>query len=362
MSETTIHDIARRLDMSATTVSRVINNRPRVSLTTRRRVLAEVERVGYQPSLVAQNLSRGRTQTLGVVVPTIRNSVHAELVRSAEQAAFDRNYNIVLCDTDFNLDRELKYLDLLIQRRVEGVLLAPFSKGSPSDETRLDRFIQAGVKVVCMQQLLGGSSIPQVVPDNFGAAREMTRHLIRLGHRRIAFLHGGLPPWYTAMNERLEGYRAALEESDLPVDPSLVLEAGTFETLLPEDGGMFHAQQVESLLRRKSNPTAVFAPVDVLAIKVMSLVRKIGMRVPDDVAVAGFDNIQMSAYTEPPLTTVQHPAVEVGRRACELLFSGLAGNGLAGKDSPIERVPCKLLIRRSCGATDLSTGVPVSLS
>ena len=358
MAESTIHDIARRLDVSATTVWRAINNRPRVSLHTRTRVLAEVQRVGYQPSLVAQNLAQGRTQTLGVVVPTVRNSVHAALVRAAEQAAFDRDYNIVLCDTDFNLDRELKYLDLLVRRRVEGVLLVPFAKGMRSDEARLDRFKQAGIAVVCMQQCLAGTEVPQVVPDNFCAAREMTRHLIWLGHRRIAFMHGGLSPWFASMNERLEGYRAALEEADLPVDPELIVEAGTFESILPDDeegGGVFHAKRLESLLRQKSRPTAVFAVVDVLAIKLMSLARSIGMRVPEDLAVAGFDNIQMSAFTEPPLTTVRHPATEVGQRAAELLFKTLAGKGSSGNGSVIERVPCELIIRRSCGATGKPT-------
>lgn len=353
MSEETIHDIARRLDISSTTVWRAINNRPRVSLKTRSRVLAEVKRVGYQPSLVAQNLAQGRTQTLGVVVPTVRNSVHAALVRAAEQAAFDRDYNIVLCDTDFSVEREEKYVDLLVRRRVEGVLLVPFAKEVRTDDARLGKFVRAGISVVCMQQRLTGSDVPQVLPDNFGAARDMTRHLIGLGHRRIAFLHGGLSPWFTSINERLEGYRAALEEAGLEVDRELIVEAGTFESILPseDDGtGAFHTERVESLFRQINRPTAVFAPVDVLAIKVMSVVRSIGMRVPDDVAVAGFDNIQMSAYTEPPLTTVRHPATEVGQRAAELLFQRLEGKGAGVAGVLAERVPCELVIRGSCGS------------
>ena len=352
-AETTIHDIARRLNVSSTTVWRAIHGRERVSPKTKQLILDEVERTGYRPSLVAQNLSSGRTQTLGVVVPTIANSVYAALVRAVEQAAFDRGYSIILCDTDFNLEREQQYLDLLKRRRVEGVLLIPFARGTTADSTHLRLLVQAGIDVVCMQQRLPTNEVPQVAPDNFGAARAMTRHLIGLGHRRIAFFHGGLPLWHVSMRERFEGFRAALVEAGLPEDPRLVLEAGSFESILAGDEGEFYADRVKDLLRSEHRPTAVFAPVDVLAIKVMAAIRALGMRVPDDVAVVGFDDIRMSAYTDPPLTTVRHPSGTVGKRAAELLFNRLSGDAEANPDydgALMERVPCELVIRQSCGA------------
>ena len=356
-SEPTIHDVARRLNVSATTVWRAINDRPRVSTKTRARVKAEVKRMGYRPSLVAQTLSWGRTQTIGVVVPTIGNSVHAALVRAAEQAAFGRDYSIVLCDTDFNIDREHQHLDLLIRRRVDGVLLVPFAKAEASSHSHLELLKQAGVTVVCMQQRLPDATVSQVVPDNCGAAAAMTRHLIALGHQRIAFLHAGLPPWYVSMNDRLAGYRAALEEADLPVDPGLVVEVGSFESLLSDDEGTFYADRVTALLQQPDRPTAVFAPVDVLAIKTMAAIRRLGLRIPEDVAVVGFDNRQMSGFTDPPLTTVRHPAAEVGRRAANLLFeqisqiSAQTSQNESNHQAPIfEQVPCELVIRKSCGA------------
>jgi LacI family transcriptional regulator len=336
-SEPTIHDVARRLNVSATTVWRAINDRPRVSTQTRARVKAEVKRMGYRPSLV---------------VPTIGNSVHAALVRAAEQAAFGRDYSIVLCDTDFNLDREHQHLDLLIRRRVDGVLLVPFAKSEASSHSHLELLKQAGVTVVCMQQRLPDAAVPQVVPDNFGAAAAMTRHLISLGHRRIAFLHAGLPPWYVSMNERLAGYRAALEEADLTVESDLIVEVGSFESQLSDDEGTFYADRVTALLERPNRPTAVFAPVDVLAIKTMAAIRRLGLRIPEDVAVAGFDNRQMSGFTDPPLTTVRHPAAEVGRRAANLLFEQISGSEGTNESPIFEQVPCELVIRKSCGASD----------
>ena len=346
-SESTIHDIAKRLNVSTTTVWRAINDRPRVSPKTRKRVIDEVERVGYRPSLVAQTLSWGRTHTIGVVVPTIGNSVHAALVRAAEQAAFSRDYSMVLCDTDFNIEREQKHLDLLIRRRVEGVLLVPFAKVEATGRSHLERLKKAGVTVVCMQQCLPDAPVPQVAPENFGAASAMSKHLIALGHKRIAFMHGGLPSWYVSMNERLEGYQAALREAGLPVDRNLIVEVGSFESILPDGDGTFNVDRVNSLLKQKDRPTAIFAPVDVLAIKIMKAAQDLGLRVPEDVAVVGFDNIQMSAYTDPPLTTVRHPAAEVGRQAAEMLFKQLSGGG--SEVPVIERVPCELVIRRSCG-------------
>ena len=348
--EPTIHDIARHLNVSATTVWRAINDRPRVSPETRERVLSEVKRLGYRPSLVAQTLSWGRTQTLGVVVPSIRNFVHAGLVRAVEQTAFENEFSIILCDTNFDPDRERHYFDLLIRRRVDGVLLIPFAKGTAADEAHLLRLVQAGVTVVCVQQFLPGAKFPQIVPDNLGAARDMTAHLIGLGHQRIAFLHHGLPSWYVSMNERLAGYRAALKEAGLSEDPELVIEIDSIESVLTDRGSDFRQDRVEALLRGKNRPTALFVPGDVLAIKVMSVARKSGLRVPEDVAVVGFDDIHISSFADPPLTTVRNPVDAVGQRAAELLFKRLGKNDNKKEVPLVQRVPCELVIRRSCGA------------
>ena len=349
----TIHDVARRLNVSATTVWRALNDRPRVSASTKKRVLRAVEQLGYRPSLVAQNLSRGQTQTLGVVVPMIGNPVYATLVRAIEQVAFQRDYNIILCDTDFQVDRERKYLDLLLRRKVEGILLIPFAKRTDADLAHILALEKSGVAVVAMQQPLPGSAMPQVAPDNLNAARAMTQHLLALGHRRIAFVHSGLERWHPSMCERFEGYQLTLAEAGVSFDESLVVQAGAFEAVLADGSSGFDAERVKHLLRRPDRPSAIFAPVDVLAIRVMGVIRSLGLRIPEEVAVAGFDDIVMSAYLNPPLTTVRHPATEVGHRAAELLFDRLEGRDRASAP-PIERVPCELVIRRSCGSVPVN--------
>jgi LacI family transcriptional regulator len=354
---TTIHDLAKTLNVSSTTVWRALNGSTRVSARTRRRVEAGARRMNYQPSLVAQTLSTGRTQTLGVVVPMIGNPVHAALVRAVEQVAFEHEYSIILCDTDFRADRERTYLNLLARRRVEGVVIVRFVRGADAPLEPLIEMRARGTAVVAMQLDVPDDRLERVVPDNAGAARAMTAHLIALGHRRIAFLHGGIDPWNIPIRQRLDGYAAALADAGVPFDAELVVQAGSFESGLGGDAGEFWPDQVAALLRRIDRPTAIFAPIDILAIKIMHAAAAFGLRVPQDVAVAGFDDILMSAYTTPALTTVRHPSEQVGRHAAIRLFEQLARNGRSGdaleRPTPgaYERVPCELVIRQSCGAS-----------
>jgi LacI family transcriptional regulator, galactose operon repressor len=151
-TSTTIHDLARHLNVSSTTVWRALNNNPRISPSTKERVLSAAKRFNYRPSLVAQTLSRGKTQTLGVVVPMIGNPVYANIIRAVEQVAFDHEYNIILCDTDFKVERERTYVDLLVRRRIEGVVIIPFAKRLPGDfEHLVELERDQGVSVVTIQ-------------------------------------------------------------------------------------------------------------------------------------------------------------------------------------------------------------------
>lgn len=360
----TILDLARRLNISSTTVWRALNNSTRVSSKTRQRVLEAARAMNYRPSLVAQTLLRGKSQTLGVVVPMIGNPVYASLVRAVEQVASRHKYNIILCDTDFQLDCERECVDQLVRRRVEGVVIIPFAAragGGDADYEHLLALPRQGVPVVAMQQEVPGHQLDAILPDNTGAARAITEHLLRLGHSRIGFIHGGMPDWNVPMRERFDGYRLALQDAGIELDHSLTLQAGTFESVLTDGQGQIHIEQIAAYLNRVDRPTALFVPVDMLAIKVMEVARDhLGLRVPEDLAIAGFDDILASAHTSPPLTTVRHPTLEIGRRAAELLFerTGDSSNERAGGAATAgavgrvhERIACELVIRRSCGSS-----------
>jgi DNA-binding LacI/PurR family transcriptional regulator len=348
-TSTTIHDLARHLNVSSTTVWRALNNNPRISPATKERVLTAAKRFNYRPSLVAQTLSRGKTQTLGVVVPMIGNPVYANIVRAVEHVAFDHEYNIILCDTDFKIDRERTHVDLLVRRRIEGVVIIPFAQRGPNDfEHLLDLERRQGVCVVTIQNDIPESRLHRVVPDQRGAGRGIVEHLLAQGHKRVGFLHGGLPEWSAPMRERFEGYQQALQGAGIAIEKDLVVQVGTYESLLTDDPASFDAEKVRAAVKRGNGPTALFVASDVLAIKVMEVIREMGMRIPEDVAVAGFDDILMSAHAVPPLTTVRQPSDEIGRRAATLLLELI--DGQASGQPVHERVPCELVIRRSSGA------------
>jgi DNA-binding LacI/PurR family transcriptional regulator len=346
-ASTTIHDLARHLNVSSTTVWRALNNNPRISPTTKERVLSAAKRFNYRPSLVAQTLSRGKTQTLGVVVPMIGNPVYANIIRAVEHVAFEHEYNIILCDTDFKVERERQHVDLLVRRRIEGVVIIPFAKRLPGDFEHLVELEQnQGVCVVAIQNDIPEERLNRVVPDQRGAAKAVVGHFIENGHRRIGFFHGGVPDWSAPMRERSEGYRQALESARIEYDPQLELQVGTYESLLGDDPAAFDGERVRRALSGEDRPTALFVASDVLAIKVMEVIRDMGLRIPEDVAVAGFDDILMSAHTLPPLTTVRQPSTKIGQRAANLLLERIDG---ADDELVHERVPCEVIIRKSSG-------------
>jgi DNA-binding LacI/PurR family transcriptional regulator len=371
-SPPTINDLARSLNISSTTVWRALNNSPRVSQRTRQRVMQAAEKMNYRPSLVAQTLLRGKTQTLGMIVPMIGNPVYAALVHAVELVAFEHKYNVILCDTNFELGREKEYADLLVRRRVEGAIIVPFAARSenttdsdhssevPHGYAHLAELTRQGIAVVAMQQPIPGAQLDSVVPENRAGARAITEHLIQHGHKRIGYLHGGTPDWHPPMHERFEGFRDALKAAGIEFDESLGMQVGSFPTIMNDGGPNFDPDKVEAYLRRPDRPTAVCAPVDIIAVKVLAVARdRVGLRVPEDLAIVGFDDIQAASHCFPRLTTVRHPSAQIGRRAAELLFERIKshssnGGGGGGEPEPFnpvhERVPCELVIRQSCGA------------
>ncbi len=341
----TIYDLARQLGVSATTVSRALNNRGRMSKETRRRILQAASKYNYRPSLVAKSLIHQRTRTLGVVVPMIGNTAYSPMVRGIEQIAYEKGYNIILCDTDINLDKERRYLEMLIQRRVEGAIIIPFAERGSEDYGHISQLQAEGIKVVIMEQDVPIMEFNRVVPDNRGDAKRMVEHLIGLGYRRIGLAHIGLRDWDRAGMERWEGYKQALEDAGIEYDDKLVIQAGQ-ATIEEEKTLLFDA--IVDYLRQKNRPEAIFATTDMLAIKIMSVIHSLGLRIPEDIAIVGFDDILMSGYTTPPLTTVRQPAEQIGKRSAEIVFSLIEGDDKL--TLPIyERISGKLIIRKSCG-------------
>ncbi|MDQ7850245.1 MAG: LacI family DNA-binding transcriptional regulator [Armatimonadota bacterium] len=329
----TIRDVALHAGVSVATVSRVINDSPhKVHPVTRRRVLRAVAHLGYYPNAVAQGLRRGTTRTIALIVPDISNPFFPAVARGVEDVARRHGYALVLGNTDGDAARERAYLEILRKRWVDGVLFA-----SASGDARPLRMLRAGgVPAVLIAREATDGEIDTVLVDSFAGMRLATAHLLRLGHRRIAYIGGprGLP----VARERLRGYRQALRDQGICPDPRLVV-AGDFRV----EGGR---TAVRRLLARRSTFTALAAANDLMAIGAMEALRAAGRRIPDDVAVVGFDDIPFAAFVDPPLTTVAQPTYRLGALAMERLLALMRGE--AGAPRRMVLKP-QLVVRRSCG-------------
>jgi LacI family transcriptional regulator len=327
----TIVEVARKARVSATTVSHVVNGTRFVSPEARSRVELAIDRLGYHPNALARSLRRGQSQTLGMLLPDSGNPFFAEMGRAVEQAAFEAGYGVVLCNTENDRARERHYLLVLARRQVDGIVLVAAAEHGEA----LRLLLQGRMPVVATDRERPGLALDTVVASHEEGGALAVRHLLALGHRRIACVAG--PPGLSPSDLRVAGWRRALEEAG--VEPAAVLH-GDFH---PAAG----ASAARALLAGRRPPTAVFACNDLMAIGVLRAAAALGRRVPGDLAVVGYDDIELSAYVTPPLTTVAQPKRELGREAVRLLLERIASPRQAARRAVL---PVELRVRASCGA------------
>src|SRR5438128_2183268 len=329
----TIRDVAAHAGVSHQTVSRVINRNPNVAEPTRERVAASIRELGYVPSPMARGLISNRTHSLGVVADDISDQFFARMVAGAEAEARRRGYYLMIGSVEPD-DDERGYLRLMLERRVEGLILARPS--APLSSNVLEPVRDAGVPVVLVS--IESSGMPGIVVDvdNRQGGYDATRHLIESGHRTIATIVG--PRDWPSAAGRLEGYRDALREAGLAEDAGLVEHAADWG---PESGRAAAAR----LLDRSAHFTALFAHSDLTALGAIRQLRLSGLAVPQDVSVVGFDDLPVAAFVDPPLTTVHQPMEEVGALAASLMLGQLLDG-----DAPAEErhlLPTSLVVRQS---------------
>lgn len=305
----TIRDVARRAGVSVGTVSHVLTGSGTVSETRRERVLKAIRELDYEPNSVARSLKTRQTMMLGAVISDITNPFFPQLVRGAEDAALNHHYMLITVNTDDQADREREFLSLLLARKVDGVLLV--ASPNNQDQSHVQRAFQSGTPVVAVDRCPEGVPIDAVHVNNRKGVMMCMNHLIRLGHRRIAYLGGG---WDVHnANDRLKGYLAALEEAEIPVDRSLVAN-GDYRQL----SGY---RVAKDLCLRVDPPTAIFAANAMMGIGAVQAVQELGLRCPEEISLAMFDEVPFGEIIQPRLTTVAQPAYEIGHRAAELLIS-----------------------------------------
>lgn len=326
-----INDVARAAGVSLATVSRVLSNQDSVKPETRQHVLQVIQELNYRPNALARQLRTQETKTVIVIVPNIENSLFHQVVFGIESEAESHGYQVLIADMHSQPSIEMHYFNAIQQRQIDGIISM-----SANMAQKLMQQVANEYPMVMAIQSFQNDCIPCVSIDNAAAARAMMTHLIRMGHRDIAHITSSAS--LTLYQERLNSYLAALKENDIPVDMELVRYGA------PTIQGGF--EQMEALLAKGRRITAVFAAGDTMAIGAMKALKKNGLCVPNDCAVVGFDDIELSAFWEPALTTIRQPKVQIGQVAFRKLLLLMKKEPLLNSHDILMH---ELVIRESCG-------------
>lgn len=324
-----IKDIARLAKVSHSTVSRALRNSPLINRRTTEKIQRIARESGYRVSAVARGLVTQRTKTVGVVVTAIADPFVSEVVSGIEETANDHGYSVFLAESKADPDREIRVVHSFAEQRVDGIVVTSSRVGS----LHFQLLAEMKVPIMLVNNQYPGDSVHSVMIQNMEASRQATQHLIRLGHRRIAYV--GDRFGYQSDAERLAGYREALEQAGLPFLLELVVHGDG-----KPEGGM---TAMRALLGLPQPPTAVFCYNDMSALGALRCLHSDRLSVPQDMSLVGFDDLFIASYTQPPLTTVRQPRRQMGLLAMESLLKLMSGQESAGTIS----VPAELIVRES---------------
>ena len=330
-----LSDVAEAAGVSAATVSRVVNEPEMVRVETRARVEEAIRRLGYRPSRVARRLrvKCGRSTLLGLVIPDLQNPFFADLARGVEDAAQLQGYTVLIGNADEDPAKELRYLQVMGAESVDGVILPPAGLRSPG----VEELLRAGIPVVCVDRRLASPRVDVALIDNVQGAYAATAHLIAQGHRRVGFIRG--TPDLSTSRERLQGYRDALADHEIEFDPGLALAGDSRQP----SGKRLTAD----LIGQSPPPTALLVGNSMMTLGALEAIREAGLRLPDDLALIGYDDMPWALALDPPLTVVRQPGYELGARATELLLQRIRA---PGRSTAAVMLQPELVIRRSSGA------------
>ncbi|MGY3610411.1 MULTISPECIES: LacI family DNA-binding transcriptional regulator [unclassified Bradyrhizobium] len=326
-----IEDVARKANVSPATVSRVLNHPEIVRPELRDKVMRHIADLSYTPDSAARALKSGRMRTIGMIVPTLALGIFAEGVEALQNRLSESGYTLFIANSQYDQRREFQEMQSLIDRGIDGIVLVG---GSHGRELRA-LIEQAGVPVITTYVSKAPGGIPAIGIDNESATRDMTEYLIRLGHVRFGAIANVVPASNDRSRARLEGIQRALSDAGIPLKPTQIIRA---------DYSLAQGRSaLRQLLADHPDTTAVICTTDTLAIGAMAEARKMALSVPGALSITGFDDVELAAQTDPPLTTVSVPAAEIGRGAADYLINAIAG-------SPVPRsvlLPYRLVMRSS---------------
>ena len=314
MAPATIKDLARELKLSPSTVSRALRDHPDISPKTKKRVVSLADKLDYHPDSIAQSLQTKKTKTIGVIVPEIKQPFFASVINGIEELAYAAGYTIIVCQSNETADREVLVTRSLGSHRVAGLLVSLSRSTENLDHFKVLQ--RRGVPIVFFDRVSNDIEASKVVVDDYKGAFDVVEHLIKSGYKRIAHLAG--PKNLSISKFRLKGYMDALQQENLSFDDSMVVYGG-----LDNTDGIVGFQK---LLNLETLPDAIFAVNDPVATGAFVMIKEHGMKIPDDIAIAGFSNTYMTSLLDPPLTTVEQPSYEIGKTAAQLLMEQINSN------------------------------------
>ncbi|HYQ59132.1 MAG TPA: LacI family DNA-binding transcriptional regulator [Draconibacterium sp.] len=332
--ETTIHDIAKKLNISASTVSRALNDNPLISKTTREKIKKTALEMGYRPNVMAANLRTKRTNTIGVIVPLINRHLFSSVISGIEDIAYKQGFAVTISQSNDNYEKESKIAHTLFANRVDGLILSIGMQTKTFDHLKL--FSERNIPIVFFDRVVNEIPSHKIVVDDYGGAYRATQHLIEQGRTRIA--HIGGPLNLQIYSKRETGYRQALADAGLEINDDYILH----NSLTREDG--FRA--IRKILAKKQRPDAIFCANDTTALSSIIYLQEKGIKIPEDIAIVGFSNEPYSELVTPSISTVRQPGFEMGQKAAELIIKQIATKGKPQAYQTIT-MDTELIVRRS---------------
>ena len=333
--ETTIHDIARRLNIAASTVSRALNDNPLISEATRNKIKKVAKEMGYRPNVMAANFRTKRTNTIGVIVPLINRHFFSSVISGIEDVSYNKGFAVTISQSNDNFEKENKIAQSYFANRVDGLIISIGMETKSFDHLKL--FSERNIPIVFFDRVVDEIEANKIVVDDFGGGYRATQHLIEQGAKIIA--HIGGPLNLNIYQQRQEGYYQALKDAGLQIYDSLI----TNTNLTRNDG----TEAIKKLIENSPKPDAVFCANDTTALSAIIYLQSIGLKVPEDVSIVGFSDEPFSDLVTPSISTIKQPGFSMGQKAAELIIGQISKNKDKVQEFRTIVMPTELIVRTS---------------
>jgi LacI family transcriptional regulator len=333
-TETTIHDIAQKLNISASTVSRALNDNPLISEKTRKKIKETAEKMGYRPNILAASFRTKKTNTIGIIVPLINRHFFSSVISGIEDIAYNQGFTVTISQSNDNFEKETKIAKTLFNNRVDGLIVSIGMETTTFDHLKL--FSERKIPLVFFDRVVDEIEAHKIVVDDFGGAFRVTQHLIENGAKKIA--HIGGPLNLKIYSKRKEGFLQAMRENGLLVNDSMIIH----NSLRKDDG----IEAIQQLIKNNPQIDAIFCANDTTALSAIIYLKSVGIKIPDDIMIMGFSNEPFSEVVTPSISTVKQPGFLMGQKAAELIIQQINSSKQPDKFETII-MPTELIIRES---------------